>query len=157
MTQLVGFTYDEIEIGQTANYIKTVSEQDVLLFAAVSGDTNPVHLDADYAATTQFGERIAHGMLTGALVSAALALNLPGPGSIYLGQSLKFRAPVLIGDELTINLEVIEKNDRRKQVTIACTVLNQHGKKVATGEASAMPPKEKLIIDKPAAPKVLVE
>ena len=157
MTKLVNYTYDELEIGQTATYVRLVTERDIQLFAAVSGDTNPVHLDADYAATTQFGERIAHGMLTGALVSAALALNLPGPGSIYLGQSLKFRSPVLIDDELTIKLEVTEKNDRRQQVTIACTVLNQHGKKVATGEATAMPPKEKLIIDKPDEPIVRVE
>ena len=156
MTTLVNYTYDELEIGQSASYVRTVSEQDILLFAAVSGDTNPVHLDADYAATTQFGERIAHGMLTGALVSAALALNLPGPGSVYLGQNLKFRAPVLIGDTLTIELEVAEKNDRRKQVTINCKVLNQHGKRVATGEALAMPPTEKLQIEKPAEPKVTI-
>lgn len=157
MTQLVNYTYDELEIGQSAEYVRTVTEQDILMFAAVSGDTNPVHLDEAFAATTQFEGRIAHGMLTGAYVSAALALNLPGPGSIYLGQTLKFRAPVRIDDTLTIKLEVTEKNDRRKQATISCTVLNQHGKKVATGEATALPPTEKMIIDKPDEPKVQVE
>ena len=101
MSKLTNHTFDELEIGQTASYSKTCTEEDILLFAKVSGDVNPVHLDEEFASNTQFGKRIAHGMYTGALISAALALNLPGPGSIYLGQNLKFRAPVRIGDELT--------------------------------------------------------
>jgi len=157
MTKLVNYTYDELEIGQTATYERTVTENDILMFAAVSGDTNPVHLDEEYAATTQFGQRIGHGMLTGAYVSAALALNLPGPGSIYLGQNLKFRSPVFIGDTITVELEVSEKNDRRKQAVIKCMVKNQDGKKVATGEATALCPTEKLEIEKPAEPKVTVQ
>ncbi|HEY6609731.1 MAG TPA: MaoC family dehydratase, partial [Pseudomonas sp.] len=86
--------YDELQVGQKATYQRTVEERDIQLFAEVSGDRNPVHLDAEYTATTQFKERIAHGMLTGALISAAIACTLPGPGTIYLGQNLRFTRPV---------------------------------------------------------------
>ncbi|MCB1708212.1 MAG: MaoC family dehydratase, partial [Halioglobus sp.] len=117
MPKLANVTYDEITVGQTASYSRLVEERDIALFAAVSGDVNPVHLDADFAAGTVFGERIAHGMLTGAFISAALAMELPGPGTIYLGQSLRFRLPVKIGDTLTVTLEVTDKQDRRNIVT----------------------------------------
>lgn len=156
MSKLSNFTYDEISIGQTATYTKAVTEQEIDLFAVVSGDVNPVHLDEDYAKTTMFGGRIAHGMLTGAFVSAALAIELPGPGSIYLSQSLKFKAPVKIGDQLTVNLEVSEKRDGRNFVTLACNVVNQDGKSVAAGEAMVIAPTEKLEIDAPALPKVSI-
>ncbi len=114
MPQLGNFTYDEIAIGQTARYSKLIEERDIQLFAAVSGDVNPVHLDAEFAAGTPFGERIAHGMLTGAIISAALAMELPGPGTVYLSQSLKFRLPVKFGDTITVALEVTDKQDRRQ-------------------------------------------
>jgi acyl dehydratase len=156
VSTLENVTFDEITIGQTASYTKSVSEKDIQLFAAVSGDVNPVHLDAEFAAATMFGERIAHGMFTGALVSAALALELPGPGCIYLGQNLSFRAPVLIGDTITINLEVTAKREDRKYVTLACVAVNQHGKKVATGEANVIAPTEKLVISAPQLPTVTV-
>ena len=90
MPELGNFTYDEISIGQTARYSKVIEERDIQLFAAVSGDVNPVHLDAEFAGHTIFREPIAHGMYTGGLISAALAMKLPGPGTIYLGQNLKF-------------------------------------------------------------------
>jgi 3-hydroxybutyryl-CoA dehydratase len=154
MTTLNNFTYDEITIGQTASYSKTVGERDIELFAVVSGDVNPVHLDADYAATTMFGERIAHGMLTGAVISAALAMELPGPGTIYLGQSLRFRLPVKIGDTVTAELEVTEKQDKRNTVTLACNVYNQDRKLVASGDAQVMAPTEKLSLPRPELPKV---
>jgi len=120
MATLDNFTYDELTIGQTATYAKTIGERDIQLFAAVSGDVNPLHLDPAYAATTAFGERIAHGMLTGAVVSAALAMELPGPGTIYLAQSLRFRLPVKIGDTVNVELEITDKQDRRKKVTLEC-------------------------------------
>ena len=154
MSQLSNFTYDEIELGQTASYSKVVESQDILLFAAASGDVNPVHLDADYAATTLFKERIAHGMLTGAFISAALAMKLPGPGTIYLSQSLSFRLPVKIGDTVTIALEVTEKRDKRKYVTLECKAYNQHEKLVASGTAQVMAPSEKIQIDRPVLPKI---
>lgn len=144
--------YEALTIGQTAQYSKRIEEQDILQFAAVSGDVNPVHLDAEFAATTQFGQRIAHGMLSGAVISAALAMELPGPGSVYLGQTLKFRRPVMLGDTITVTLEVTEKNDRRRFVTLDCTVTNQSGDVVVTGEAQVMAPTEKLTFERPALP-----
>jgi len=156
MPQLGNFTYDEIYIGQTAHYSKQIGEQEVKLFAAVSGDVNPLHLDADYAAGTAFGERIAHGMLTGALVSAALAMELPGPGTIYLGQSLTFRLPVRLGDTITVLLEVTAKQDRRRVVTLDCKACNQAGKVVASGTAEVMAPAQKLRMERPPVPQVVI-
>jgi 3-hydroxybutyryl-CoA dehydratase len=156
VSQLSNYTFDEITIGQTASFSKQIEEQDIQLFATVSGDVNPVHLDAEFAATTPFKERIAHGMLTGALVSAALAMELPGPGTIYLGQSLRFRLPVKIGDTITVNLEVTDKRDDKKFVTLDCKASNQAGKIVASGTAEVMAPTEKLTIERPSLPTVKV-
>ena len=153
MPQISNFTYEEISLGQTATYTRTVGEREIQLFAAASGDVNPVHLDEDFAASTQFKGRIAHGMLTGAFISAALAMKLPGPGTIYLGQSLRFRLPVKIGDTITVNLEVIEKKDRRQYVTLECKATNQDGKVVASGTAEVMAPSEKMVIEAPALPE----
>ncbi len=156
MTTLTNFTYDEIQIGQTATYSKTLSERDITLFAEVSGDVNPVHLDPVFAATTQFGERIAHGAWTGAVISAALALVLPGPGTIYLGQTLSFRSPVKIGDTVTVTLTVTEKRDDKKFVTLNCEAVNQHGKTVAKGPAQVLAPTEKLTMVAPTLPTIHV-
>jgi len=153
MDQLQNLTYDEISIGQTADYSKQVEETDIRMFAAVSGDVNPVHLDEAFAAGTMFGGRIAHGMLTGAVISAALAMELPGPGTIYLGQTMRFLRPVKIGDRISVHLEVTAKRDDKKIVTLACEVTNQEGKAVVTGEAQVMPAREKLIIDRPRLPQ----
>jgi 3-hydroxybutyryl-CoA dehydratase len=156
VSQLSNYTYDEISIGQTATYSKAVEEKDIQLFAAASGDVNPVHLDAEFAANTPFKERIAHGMLTGAFISAALAMELPGPGTIYLGQTLRFRLPVKIGDTITVQLEVTGKRDDKKFVTLDCKALNQNGKMVASGTAEVMAPTEKLVIPRPDLPSVEV-
>jgi 3-hydroxybutyryl-CoA dehydratase len=102
MAQLQSYTFDELPIGKKATYTRTVTEQDIALFAVVSGDVNPLHLDAEFAKGTMFGERIAHGMMTGAIVSAALVMALTGPGAIYRSQSLRFRRPVKIGDVITV-------------------------------------------------------
>ena len=157
MPQLANITYEEITVGQTASYSRLVEERDIALFAAVSGDVNPVHLDADFAAGTVFGERIAHGMLTGAFISAALAMELPGPGTIYLGQSLRFRLPVKIGDTVTVTLEVTDKQDRRNIVTLDCRAHNQAGKLVATGTAEVMAPAQKISIERPQPPRVRID
>jgi len=140
--QISNVTFDEIAIGDTATYTRLITNQEVEAFAAISGDHNPLHLDPDYAATTPFGECIAHGMLTGALISAAIAMQLPGPGSVYLNQSLQFRAPVFLGDTLTVTLQVTEKHGKRPWVTLSCTVENQDGKTVAKGEAQVAAPTE---------------
>ena len=156
MPKISNYTYNEITIGQTATYSKLIEERDVQLFAAVSGDVNPVHLDAAFAATTQFKSCIAHGMLSGAIISAAIAMELPGPGTIYLGQSLRFRLPVKLGDTITVNLEVIEKTDKRGFVTLDCNVFNQDEQLVVTGTAEVMAPKEKLVLERPTLPAVRI-
>ena len=151
---LSNFTIDELEIGQTANYKKTLTEREIILFAAASGDTNPVHMDEEYASGTPFGGRIAHGIWTASLISAAIANVLPGPGSIYLGQSLKFSRPVKIGDTITIQLEIIEKNEKRKRVSIQCSGSNQDGKQIISGVAEVQAPTEKLNLQIPVLPHI---
>ena len=155
MSLIENTPYDELQVGQKAAYQRTVEERDIQLFAEVSGDRNPVHLDAEYAATTQFKERIAHGMLTGALISAAIACTLPGPGTIYLGQNLRFTRPVKLGDALTVELEVLEKLPKNR-VRIATRVLNQQGKAVVDGEAEVMAPQDKLNIALTELPPITV-
>ncbi|WP_435607809.1 MaoC family dehydratase [Pseudomonas knackmussii] len=145
MTQVQNVPYAELEVGQKASFQRTVGERDIQLFAEVSGDRNPVHLDAEYAAGTLFKERIAHGMLSGALISAAIATTLPGPGTIYLGQNLRFTRPVKIGDQLTVELEVLEKLPKNR-ARIGTRVLNQNGEAVVEGEAEVLAPKQKLDI-----------
>ena len=153
MNQLSNFTFDELSLGQKASFTKQVTEQDVVLFAAVSGDVNPVHLDEAFAAETMFAGRIAHGMLSGAVISAALAMEMPGPGVIYLGQTLRFTRPVRIGDEITAHLEVTEKREGKGIVKIACEVVNQDEKVVVSGEATVLAPREKIIIERPELPR----
>ncbi|MCP3907815.1 MAG: 3-hydroxybutyryl-CoA dehydratase [Oceanicoccus sp.] len=156
MNTIDNITYDEISIGQTATYSKTLTEDDLVLFATVSGDVNPVHLDAEFAATTMFKERIGHGAWTGSIISAALALELPGPGTVYLGQNLSFRAPVKVGDTITVNLEVTNKNDRKNYVTLDTVAINQDGTTVAKGSAEVIAPTEKLSLPKPELPPISI-
>ncbi|MFN2169702.1 MAG: MaoC family dehydratase [Anaerolineae bacterium] len=154
MAEACNFVFDELEPGQRASYTRTIDFRHIQLFAAATGDVNPVHLDAAYAATTAFGEPIAHGMLTGGLVSAALALVLPGPGTVYLSQSLRFRAPVHVGDRITVELTVTDKNPRRQWVTLDCRAVNQHGKVVTQGSAEVIAPARKLSLELPPEPAV---
>jgi 3-hydroxybutyryl-CoA dehydratase len=133
-------TYDEISIGQTASFTKTVTETDIYLFAGITGDMNPAHVNAVAAAEGMFKQRIAHGMLSASFISTVLAMQLPGPGTIYAGQTLQFRAPVFIGDTVTATVECIEKLDERKWTKFKTTVTNQDGKTVVTGEATVIPP-----------------
>ena len=155
MSLVQNFPYDALEVGQTARSEKTVEERDVQLFAAASGDCNPVHLDAEFAATTMFKERIAHGMFSGALISAAIACQLPGPGTIYLGQSLKFSRPVKLGDSLQVRLEVLEKLPKGR-VKLATRVFNQNDELVVDGEAEVLAPRESLSIQLPALPTISI-
>ncbi|EED35128.1 MaoC domain protein dehydratase [Luminiphilus syltensis NOR5-1B] len=147
-------TFDEIAEGDSASFSRLVTDREIKLFAAVSGDHNPVHLDPEYAAGTQFGECIAHGMLTGAFISAAIATELPGPGTIYLGQTLQFKAPVFLGDTLTVNLEVTGKHPKKPWLTLHCDVVNQEGKSVASGEANVMAPAKKETVTLIAPPDI---
>lgn len=155
MTQSSNTPYDALEVGQTASYSKTVEERDILLFAAVSGDHNPVHLDAEYAATTLFKERIAHGMFSGALISAAVACTLPGPGTIYVGQQMSFQKPVKLGDTLTVRLEILEKLPKFR-VRIATRVFNQHDELVVDGEAEIIAPRKALTVELATLPPISI-
>ena len=155
MTQSSNTPYEALEIGQTASYSKTVEERDIQLFAAVSGDHNPVHLDAEYAATTMFKERIAHGMFSGALISAAVACELPGPGTIYLGQTMRFTLPVKLGDTLTVRLEILEKLPKFR-VRVATRVYNQNDELVVDGEAEVLAPRKQQTVELAELPPITI-
>lgn len=131
-----------LQIGSKASRTRTISAEDVETFARISGDSNPVHLDDDYAATTPFGRRIVHGMLTASLISALLANDLPGPGSIYLSQTLTFKAPVFLDDTITATAEVTAYRESRRIATLRTTCHNQDGKLVLEGEAVVIAPEE---------------
>lgn len=122
--ELYGYRFEDLTVGMSASVSRTVSEADILMFAGVSGDTNPVHLDQEFAASTMFGGRIAHGMLSAGLISAVFGTRLPGPGCIYLSQNLKFKAPVKIGDTVVARVTVKElKSEKRRAVfSTVCTV-----------------------------------
>lgn len=126
----------KLNIGDTATRTKTITDEDVRAFAAVSGDENPLHLDEDFAANTRFGKRIAHGMLSASLISAVLANDLPGQGSIYMGQTLKFVAPVFIGDEITARVTVTSVRDDKPIAKLETVCVNQHNEVVIKGEAT---------------------
>lgn len=132
-----GIAFEDLAVGQTASFSKTITEADILMFAAVSGDTNPVHIDAEAAAASMFKERIAHGMLSASLISTVLGTKLPGPGTIYLGQSLKFRAPVRIGETVTARVTVAALDPAKRRATLE-TVCTVKGKPVVEGEAQVM-------------------
>ena len=129
--------YEDIKIGAEASLTKTITDAQIVEFANLTGDTNPVHLDADYAAKSMFGERLAHGMLMAGLISAVLGTQLPGPNSIYLGQDLKFRAPVKIGDTVEVVVVVTEKRDDKRIIKLSTTVSHQRGEVVVDGTAGA--------------------
>ncbi len=129
-------TFSELKIGQTASVQKTFSAADVTMFAGVSLDVNPVHMSDAYAKNTLFGKRIVHGILTSGLISAALGNYLPGPGTIYLGQELKFLAPVYLGDDITATVEIVELREDKKIVKLNTSCVNQDGKTVISGLAT---------------------
>lgn len=132
--------FEDLSVGQSAELTRTVDEKAIQGFADVSGDHNPVHLDEAFAATTQFKTRIAHGMLSAAYISALIAGKLPGPGAIYLGQSLSFKRPVKIGDEVTVTATITALDPEKARVTLS-TVCTVGGKTVLDGEALIMAPR----------------
>ncbi len=147
-------TYDEITVGQSARLLRTLTLNDIQAFAAVSGDTNPAHLDAEYANDTLYHGVIAHGMWSGALISALLGTQFPGPGTIYLDQALHFTRPVRVGDTLTVTVTVVSKDDNNKSVTLDCQVLNQKGERVLHGTAKVLAPTEKVRLPQVHAPQI---
>ncbi len=151
---LENVTYDELSVGQSARLLRTLTQADIQAFAAVSGDTNPAHLNPEYANDTLFHGVIAHGMWGGALISALLGTQFPGPGTIYLEQNLKFVKPVRIGDTLTVTATVVSKDDEKKRAELDCQVINQKGAVVLHGTARVMPPTEKVRLPKINAPQI---
>ncbi|ACL55451.1 bifunctional enoyl-CoA hydratase/phosphate acetyltransferase [Methylobacterium nodulans] len=137
-------TLAEIRVGDTASLTRTLKPQDISLFAVVSGEVNPAHLDKDYAEADRFHGVIAHGLWGGSLISAVLGTELPGPGTIYLGQSLRFLRPVRVGDAITARVTVREKDAARARLILDCTCLNAQGEAVITGEAEVLAPTEKV-------------
>ena len=139
MSDLNGYALDALSVGQSATYQKTVTDADITLFAGVSGDTNPVHLSDEFANATMFKGRIAHGMLSASYISTVIGTKLPGPGCIYMSQSLRFTAPGRPGDTVTTTVTVTEINAEKKRVSLDC-VCSVAGKPVLTGDAMVMIP-----------------
>ena len=129
------------QVGQSASVTKTITETDVYLFAGITGDLNPAHVNETYAAGTRFKHRIAHGMLSAGLISAVLGTQLPGPGTIYMGQEMRFVKPVFIGDTVTATCTVTERIVEKNRLKLETIVTNQKGEQVITGTATVMPPK----------------
>jgi 3-hydroxybutyryl-CoA dehydratase len=126
---------DDFTIGQSAELTRTISESDVMTFATLTGDFNPVHVDEAAAAASPFGGRIVHGMLTASLLSTVLAMQLPGPGAIYLSQSVSFLRPVKLGDTVTARVEITAIDAAKRRLILATTIRNERGKNVVSGEA----------------------
>ena len=138
---MIGRTIEELKPGDRAEFSKTLSESDVYLYAGVTGDFNPAHVNEEYAKKTFFKSRIAHGMLLAGLISGVLGNRLPGPGTIYIRQELNFLAPVRIGDTITASVEIVEIMAEAKRVRVKTTCVNQDGITVLDGEALVSPPK----------------
>ncbi|MEN6468722.1 MAG: MaoC family dehydratase [Smithella sp.] len=138
---MAGKRIDQIKVGDTAEFAKTVTETDIYLYAGITGDFNPAHVNEAYAKNTFFKTRIAHGMLTAGFISAIIANQLPGPGTIYLKQELSFLAPVRIGDTITARVEVIELITEKNRVRLKTTCSNQDGVVVLNGVGLVSPPK----------------
>lgn len=147
-------TFDEIEIGESASLTRTLTREDIQLFAIMSGDISPIHVDEEYARSDMFHKIIAHGMWGGALISTLLGTKLPGPGSIYLGQTLRFRRPVAPGDTITITATATAKDPEKHRITFDCQCFNQHGEVVINGEAEILAPTQKVKRPRTILPEV---
>ena len=138
---IIGKSIDRLQVGDVAEFAKTVTETDIYLYAGITGDFNPAHVNEAYAKNTFFKTRIAHGMLTAGFISAIIANQLPGLGTIYLKQDLSFLAPVRIGDTITARVEILELNSEKNRVRLKTTCSNQDGVMVLAGEGLVSPPK----------------
>lgn len=154
MNLIENHTFDEINVGDTAQLTRMLKIEDIQLFAAMSGDVNPTHVDAEYANGSQFHGLIAHGMWGGALISTVLGTEYPGPGTVYLGQSLRFLRPLHVGDTLDVRVTVVAKDSPHQQVTLDCRCTDQHGAEVITGSALVQAPTEKVRRDRLAPMQV---
>ncbi|MBV8418104.1 MAG: bifunctional enoyl-CoA hydratase/phosphate acetyltransferase, partial [Verrucomicrobia bacterium] len=154
MERIENRTFDELKIGDSASLMHTLTYKDIQLFAAISGDVSPAHVDPFFAKDDMFHKIIGHGMWGGALISTVLGTELPGPGAIYLGQSLQFRRPIGLGDTITVSVRVAEKNAEKHRVTLDCEAKNQKGETVITGTAEVLAPTEKISRPRVVLPEV---
>lgn len=136
----LGYSYNELELGMSASFTKTITETDVYLFAGISGDFNPMHVDEEFAKQTPFGSRIAHGPLTQSLIAPVLGTKLPGLGTIALEVTTRFKAPTFFGDTVTATATVAEKLARKKWVRLDCKWTNQRDEQIAVGSVLVIPP-----------------
>ncbi len=136
-----GKTYDQLHLGDTSSFRKTITETDVVMYAGLTGDFNPIHIDEVYASSSTFGKRIAHGMLTMSLLTNVLGNKFPGLGTVILEVNCRFQAPVYIGDTVSVEVEVSEKIDAKGFVRMKAKFMNQHGKEVISGHTLVMPPR----------------
>lgn len=150
-------TYDEIKIGESASLTRTLTKQDIQLFATVTGDMNPAHLDESYAKTDIFHQIVGHGMWTASMFSVLLGMQLPGPGTLYLGQTLKFLKPVHLGDIITASVKAVKKDDKHKHITFETLCANEKGEHVLEGEALVLAPSEKISWEALALPEVQIK
>ena len=139
LTELHGLFFEDLKVGQTALYARTITETDIVLFAGISGDNNPVHINEEFASNTMFSGRIAHGMLTAAFISTVLGMKLPGPGAIYVSQTLRFKAPVRAGDTLNVRATVSDLVPEKRRATLS-TVITVDNRVVLEGEAVVIVP-----------------
>jgi 3-hydroxybutyryl-CoA dehydratase len=145
LSELHGLFFEDLKVGQTALYARTVTETDIVLFAGISGDNNPVHINEEFASNTMFSGRIAHGMLTAAFISTVLGMKLPGPGAIYVSQTLRFKAPVRSGDTIQVRATVIDLVPEKRRATLS-TVVSVGSKVVLEGEAVVIVPLRSSVI-----------
>lgn len=154
MEYLENRTFAEIQVGDTESLTRTLTEKDIQVFAIMSGDINPAHVDAEYAKSEMFHQIIGHGMWCGALISTVLGTQLPGPGTIYISQTIRFKKPVMIGDTITVEVIAIEKNQEKSRVIFACTCRNQHEQTVVEGQAEVIAPSKKIRRPKAVLPQI---
>jgi phosphotransacetylase/acyl dehydratase len=154
MNRIENHPFDELAIGDTASLAHTLAYKDIELFAILSGDVNPACIDEAYAKSDMFHRVVAHGMWGGALISAVLGTRLPGPGTIYLAQSLRFHHPIGVGDTVTVTVKVLKKTAERHSVILDCRVTNHHGEAVITGTAEVIAPTEKISLPRMVLPQV---
>jgi len=154
MEYLENRTFDEIKVGDSASLTRTLTEKDIQVFAIMSGDINPAHVDAEYAKSDMFHEIIGHGMWSGALISTVLGTQLPGPGTIYVGQTIRFKKPVAVGDTLTVKVTATEKKPEKNRVIFACECRNQKDEVVMEGQAEVVAPTKKIRRLKTVMPEI---
>jgi len=149
-------TYDEIKVGDSATLTRTLKREDIQLFAIMSGDVNPAHVDPEYAHSSMFQEVIAHGMWGGSLISTVLGTEFPGPGTIYIGQTLRFSRPVKVGDTITVTVTCKQKQEQNKRIIFECLCTNQEGQKVIAGEAEVLAPTQKIRRERMELPEITI-